>query len=319
MSTASTDTVSPIVEPPRPIHAGLEIGTSKICVAVAEARDDGSLQLLAIGESASRGVRKGEIVDSTEAAECIRHTLDDVEKKVGFSIDRVTVSFSGDLRRLHRTLDCLQSLQLKVDSVVSGAVASAHVIPHDGIDRPTLLIDLGGGVSDYCIMDQRGIWCEGVLLVGGDHLTCDLSIGLKIPVADAEALKISEGSAHLGNDDSETQPNRSLMRRIINLRVREIFEQTRDRIAEHTSGDCVYTQVMLTGGTSQLPGISNVAEEVFLVPIKNLDITKITEDSKKLGSPAYTTAAGLTIIHQQRTRRLKRSTEDLDIPTFLRK
>ena len=61
------------------IHVGLEIGTSKVCAVVAECREDGEVRLLGVGETPSRGVRKGEIVDFEHASNCVREALSDAE------------------------------------------------------------------------------------------------------------------------------------------------------------------------------------------------------------------------------------------------
>ena len=63
------------------IHVGLEIGTTKVCAVVAECREDGEVRLLGVGETPSRGVRKGEIVDFENASNCVREALSDAEEK----------------------------------------------------------------------------------------------------------------------------------------------------------------------------------------------------------------------------------------------
>ena len=77
------------------IHVGLEIGTSKVCAVVAECREDGDVRLLGVGETPSRGVRKGEIIDFENASNCVRDALSDAEEKSDVEIKSVWLSVTG--------------------------------------------------------------------------------------------------------------------------------------------------------------------------------------------------------------------------------
>ena len=375
------------------LYVGLDIGTSKICVAVSERQKDGTLHLLGIGEAHARGIRKGEIVDSAEAAECIRAAILDAENKTNVEIRSVWASITGahlgsmiatgtyflpkerdqvireDLlaaaenidesalpsghlpihgtvqhysidghdftnpyhikgsrlevhlhlihgssSRIHRTLDCLESLQLQVESLVPSSVACTHGVLYGEKYATPLLIDLGGGTTDFTVIRYPGqVLCSGVLAVGGDHITSDLSIGLKLPNAKTEHLKIQEGSALLPTDvDGETiltdhvsgvpscQIDRTTFDTIIHLRVREIFKQIRDRIGsldEGSSHEAILgsiSQILLTGGGSRLRDIAMVAEQVFHCPVSLISATSVIGDPQILQNPAYTTAIGIT-------------------------
>jgi len=378
------------------LYVGLDIGTSKICVAVSERRKDGTLHLLGIGEAHARGIRKGEIVDSAEAAECIRAAILDAENKTNVEIRSVWVSITGahlssmkatgtyilpnerdqviredllaaaenidesalpsghlpihgtvdhysidgqqftNLRgikgsrldahlhlihgsssRIHRTLDCLESLQLQVESLVPSSVACTHGVLYGEKYATPLLIDLGGGTTDFTVIRYPGqVLCSGVLAVGGDHITSDLSIGLKLPNTKTELLKIQEGAAVASDGHSNGkittdnvpgeasyQIDRTSLDAIIHLRVREIFEQIRDciaalpRIASIEGSEGILesvSQVLLTGGGSRLRDIAMVAEQVFHCPVSLVSATSVIGDSQILQNPAYTTAIGIT-------------------------
>lgn len=77
------------------IFVGLEIGTTKICVIVSEGRSDGTISILGVGETPSRGVRKGEIVDLATVTECVREAILDAEDKTNVEIGNVWVAISG--------------------------------------------------------------------------------------------------------------------------------------------------------------------------------------------------------------------------------
>jgi cell division protein FtsA len=430
-----------------PIYVGLDIGTSKICVAVSERQNDGTLHLLGVGEAPSRGIRKGEIVDPAEATECIRAAVLDAKNKTNIEVRSVWASITGahlgsmdstgtcnlpkkrdqviredllsaagniddstlpsghipihgtvdhysidglnftNLRgikgsrleahlhlihsyssRIHRTLDCLKSLQLQVENLVPSSIACTHGVLYGEKYATPLMIDLGGGTTDFTVIRYPGqVLCSGVLAVGGDHITSDLSIGLKLPNTKTELLKIQEGAADASDGSSDgmiTMDNisgepsyeidRTSMDTIIHLRVREIFEQIRDRIAalpriasiEGTEGILEsVSQVLLTGGGSRLRNIAMVAEEVFHRPVSLVSAGSVIGDPPTLQNPAYTTAIGITSHAKETTewnldpeafpkkfarkpvprnfedpdQAVAQPTEDLDIPTFLRK
>ena len=77
------------------IHVGLEIGTTKVCAVVVESRKDGEIRLLGVGESPSRGVRKGEIVDFQNATKCVHDALADAEDRSDLDIKKVWVAVTG--------------------------------------------------------------------------------------------------------------------------------------------------------------------------------------------------------------------------------
>jgi cell division protein FtsA len=257
------------------IFVGLEIGTTKICVVVAEGRSEDQISILGVGETPSRGIRKGEIVDMATAAECVREAILDAEEKTNVEIGNVWVAISGghlrslnnrgihvlphprqieqeDLdqvqtnakeiaippqniflhtilqsyhldgnrnvidplesegmqleadfhivhgmkTRIHNTLRCVESLKLEIEDVVLGSLASAQVVvTQHQKDLGVLVIDIGGGTTDYLIYQDGAVRHSGVLALGGDHITNDISVGLKLPIARAEALKIQEGTS----------------------------------------------------------------------------------------------------------------------------
>ena len=77
------------------ILVGLEIGTSKVCAVVAETRHDGTIKILGVGQTPSRGVRKGEIVDFDTAGKCVREALADAEEKSDVMIRSVFLAVTG--------------------------------------------------------------------------------------------------------------------------------------------------------------------------------------------------------------------------------
>ena len=106
----------------------------------------------------------------------------------------------GVRTRIQNTIRCVKELPLDVEDVVFTAFAAAQVVltPHQK-SLGALVIDMGGGTTDYVLYVDGAVKQSGVLAVGGDHITNDISMGLRIPMTRAEKLKIEEGSTVLGN------------------------------------------------------------------------------------------------------------------------
>ena len=182
------------------------------------------------------------------------------------------------------------------------------MLHHDQKDYGALMIDIGGGTTDYIVYIDGAVRHSGVLALGGDHITSDISVGLRLPIAKAEILKIQEGSATdpAGTEDTvislQNDPrflgcdvSRVALDTIIHLRVREIFELIRRDIESAGEGMMGLVRgVMITGGCSKLRGIVPVAEDIFELPIELTRARNVGGATQIFENPQYSTAIGLT-------------------------
>jgi hypothetical protein len=154
-----------------PIYVGLDIGTSKICVAVSERHNDGTLHLLGVGEAPSIGIRKGEIVDSAEAAECIRAAVFDAENKTNVEIRSVWASITGaHLGSMNAT--GTYNLPKERDRVIrEDLLAAARNI--DESTLPNGHIPIHGTVDHYSIDGHNFANLRGIK---GSHLEAHLHL-----------------------------------------------------------------------------------------------------------------------------------------------
>ena len=366
---------------------GLEIGTWKICVVVGESRPDGAIKILGVGQTPSRGVRKGEIVDFETAMKCVHEAVVDAEQKSDVMIRSVYVAVAGshlqsfnnrgsvilpedrdeigeqdveDVKinarevsipaqnaflhsiiqhyhvdgqngvlnpvgmlgqkleadfhiihgvrtRVQNTIRCVKELPLDVEDVVFGALASAQVVlTQHQKDLGALVIDIGGGTTDYILYADGAVKQSGCLAIGGDHITNDISMGLRIPMARAEKLKIEEGNCVLGNclpgetillkDDSGfagKEIERETLNTIINLRLRETFELLKRRLEEESFINYLGAGIFITGGCSLLNGIDNLAEEIFEMPAHVAHAQTASGLTSAVENPQFSTAIGL--------------------------
>jgi cell division protein FtsA len=213
----------------------------------------------------------------------------------------------GVRTRIQNTIRCVKELPLEVEDVVFTALASAQVVlTQHQKNLGALVIDIGGGTSDYILYVDGAVKQSGVLAVGGDHITNDISMGLRIPMTRAEKLKVEEGSVTLGNalpgetillkDDSGfagKEIERETLNTIIHLRLRETFELMKRKLEEEPFINYIGEGVFITGGCSHLNGIDHLAEEIFELPARVAHAQTMSGLTSAFENPQFSAAIGL--------------------------
>jgi cell division protein FtsA len=213
----------------------------------------------------------------------------------------------GVRNRIQNTIRCVKELPLEVEDVVFGPLAAAQVVlTQHQKNLGALVIDIGGGTTDYIVYVDGAVKQSGVLAVGGDHITNDISMGLRIPMTRAEKLKIEEGSVTLGNclpgetillkDDSGfagKEIERETLNTIIHLRLREVFDLLKRTLDEESFINYVGAGIFMTGGCSQLNGIENLAQEIFEMPAHVAHAQTMSGLTSAFENPQFSTAIGL--------------------------
>ena len=213
----------------------------------------------------------------------------------------------GVKTRMQNTLRCIRESGVEIDEIVVNSLASAQaVLDEHQKELGAIVIDIGGGVTDYIVYENGVVRHSGVLAVGGDHISNDISLGLRIPLTRAEKLKVDEGCARLGvatpgemiilkNDAgfSGKEVEREMLNSIIHARVRENFELIRRQVEQEVALNMLGGGVLLTGGCSLLRGIKEVAEAVFDLPVHLARDAGVSGPKSVLNNPQYSTAIGL--------------------------
>src|SRR5438874_3817529 len=235
---------------------------------------------------------------------------DGVLNPIGMLGERLEADFHiihGVRTRIQNTIRCVKELPLDVEDVVFTAFASAQVVltQHQKI-LGALVIDVGGGTNDYIIYVDGAVKQSGVLAVGGDHITNDISMGLRIPMTRAEKLKTEEGSVTLGNclpgetillkDDSGfagKEIERETLNTIIHLRMLEVFDLLKRKLDEESFMNYVGAGIFITGGCSLLNGIDNLATEIFEMPAHVAQAQTASGLTSAVENPQFSTTIGL--------------------------
>src|SRR6478752_2566192 len=227
----------------------------------------------------------------------------------------------GVRTRIQNSIRCVKELPLDVEDVVFSGLASAQVVlTQQEKDLGALVVDMGGGTTDYVLYSEGAVRQSGCLAVGGDHITNDISMGLRIPMARAEKIKTEEGSCILGNclpgetillkDDSGfagKEIERETLNTIIHLRLRETFELLKRTVEEEPFINYVGAGVFITGGCSLLNGIDHLAGEIFEMPAHVSHAQTLSGLTSAVENPQFSTAIGLVkfaqVMHTDRPAR----------------
>lgn len=247
-----------------------------------------------------------------------------VENPLSKQGDRLEVGYwsvHGDSQTVSDSLRVIQGIDLDVSDMIISSIASGVVLLEESEkENGALVIDIGGGTSDYVLYRKGYIVHTGVVPVGGDHITNDLSIGLRVGRKSAEEFKVKHGRAYYESGDREKtewligdltigdrQYPLSAITKIIEARVGEIFEIIKDELteAEVFIPDEIASGVVLTGGTARLNGIDEAARRIFQIDAR---IAEGPEDvARELRRPEYSTALGLlhyALTGQEESRRV---------------
>jgi cell division protein FtsA len=213
----------------------------------------------------------------------------------------------GVRTRIQNTIRCVKELPLEVEDVVFAPLASAQVVlTQHQKNLGALVIDIGGGTTDYIVYVDGAVKQSGVLAVGGDHITNDISMGLRIPMTRAEKIKIEEGSVTLGNclpgetillkDDSGfagKEIERETLNTIIHLRMLEVLELLKRTLDEESFINYVGAGIFITGGCSLLNGIDHMAQEIFEMPAHVAHAQTMSGLTSAFENPQFSAAIGL--------------------------
>jgi cell division protein FtsA len=202
---------------------------------------------------------------------------------------------------------CIEAAGLTVDGwVLSSLAAGETVLTETEREMGVVVCDIGGGTCDLAIYIEGSVWHTAVITVGGDHLTNDIAQGLHLPAETAESVKRRHGLAAKSMAEGEqafavrpfgqgesVQIRQADLATILEPRVEELFGLVRQEIKRSGYDGLLPAGVVLTGGTSQLPGIRQVASDVLRLPVRQSGPEDLRGLVDQLHSPAFSASLGL--------------------------
>ena len=232
--------------------------------------------------------------------------IEDPIGMIGKKVDLGYWSVDGDDQAIRQALHVITNYAgLEVADLILSSIASSTMMAGPDLRRAgVLVIDLGAGVTDLSLYRHGYVAYTGVIPVGGDHLTGDLSMGLRVLEPYAEKLKIEHGKASPDPSDADedvwiignkTIGDRSIPRKaicdVIHVRIVELFEIISKELGNLLDPAELSGGVLLTGGGSKLPGIEIVATKVLGLPVRKATFTPGIDS--ELATPENATVLGL--------------------------
>ncbi len=202
---------------------------------------------------------------------------------------------------------CVRRCGLEVDAIILEQLASSHaVLTEDERELGVCMVDIGGGTTDIAVFTEGAIRHTAVIPIAGDQVTNDIAMALRTPTQYAEEIKVKYACAltQLAASDEMIKvpsvgdrPARDLSRQslaeVVEPRYEELFTLIRDELRRSGYEDLVAAGVVLTGGTSRMEGVVELAEEIFHMPVRIACPQNVRGLADVVRNPIYSTGVGL--------------------------
>jgi len=222
---------------------------------------------------------------------------------------------TGAVSAAQNIIKCVRRCGLEVDDVILEQLASSYaVLTDDEKELGVCLVDIGGGTTDIAIFTDGAIRHTAVIPIAGDQVTNDIAVALRTPTQYAEEIKIKYACAltQLANPDETIEvpsvgdrPVRRLARQtlaeVVEPRYEELFTLIQAELRRSGFEDLCAAGVVLTGGSSKMEGVTELAEEIFHMPVRMGCPQYVTGLVDVVRNPIFSTGVGLLLFgHQNR-------------------
>ncbi len=204
---------------------------------------------------------------------------------------------------------CIKRCGLEVDDIILEQLASSYaVLTEDEKELGVCMVDIGGGTTDIAIYTDGSIRHTGVIPIAGDQVTNDIAMALRTPMQHAEDIKIKYACALAklaGVDETIKVPSagdrpardlsRQALAEVVEPRYEELFHLVQNEIRRSGFEDLVPAGVVLSGGTSKMEGVVELAEEIFHMPVRIGAPRDVKGLKDIVNNPIYSTGVGLLL------------------------
>ena len=308
------------------LMVGFDLESAYTGISGAHIKGFNSPGIIAIKD---REVSKGDVRRVIEAAKAVAiphdrkvmHVLpqefivddqDGIQEPIGMMGVRLEARIhivTGSITSEQNIIKCTNRTGLDVRKIILEQLASSEaILSPDEKELGVVLADIGGGTTDIVIFSEGNIKHTAVLSLGGNHITGDITVGLRTPVIEAEKIKNKYGCASptmVGQDETIEVPSvggreprivhRRRLYEIIEPRVEEILSLIRRELIKSNCDGLVASGVVLTGGSSLLEGLTEVGERIFELPVRIGYPVGIRGLTEVVNNPLYSTGVGLVL------------------------
>jgi cell division protein FtsA len=224
----------------------------------------------------------------------------------GFRLEIEAHVVTSSTTAIQNLVKCVTGAGVEVDEVALSGLAAAHaVLRANERELGVVLVDIGGGTSDIAIFIDGTVWHTSSLAVGGEYITNDVAIGLRLTSEQAESVKIEHGHARavqvgpderfmIDNGDGGPQSfARWKLAEIIEARVEEMLTMVGQEIKRSGYDGLLPSGVVLCGGVAELPGIQDLGRDVLGLPVRVGSPKNLIGLVDRVGGPAYAASVGL--------------------------
>lgn len=237
---------------------------------------------------------------------------DGIKEPIGMSGIRLEAKVhmvTGSVSAAQNIIKCIRRCGLDVDDIVLEQLASCtSVLTEDEKDLGVLLCDIGGGTTDIAIFADGAIKHTAVIPIAGDQVTNDIAVALRTPTKNAEQIKCEHACAlmQLASDEEtievpsigERSPRKISMQslsEIIEPRYEELMLLVQAELRRSGYEDLITAGVVLTGGSSKVKGLIELAEEIFHIPVRVGIPQHVAGLTDVVQNPIYATGVGLLL------------------------
>ncbi|MGM0556249.1 MAG: cell division protein FtsA [Myxococcota bacterium] len=312
------------------LMAGCEV--NRVCAGIAGGHIKGfnSRGIVAVKDKEVKQTDLARVVDAARAVampmdrkiihvipqEYIIDDQDGIKEPLGMTGVRLEANVhivTASVTSAQNIVKCANACGLEVADIVLEQIASSEaVLSEDEKELGVAVVDIGGGTTDIAIYSQGSLVHTAVLSIGGNHLTNDIAVGLRTPMAEAERIKQKYGCAMTDRVSPEEtievpsvggRPPRVLSRQIlseiIEPRVEEIFAYVGRELKNSGFEDLIASGVVITGGTTILEDMPELAEEVLALPVRRGNPKGVGGLVDVVRNPKFATGVGLVINSSQ--------------------
>ncbi len=216
---------------------------------------------------------------------------------------------TGAVSAAQNIIKCVRRCGLEADDIVLEQLASSYsVLTEDEKDLGVCLVDIGGGTTDLAVFTNGAISHTSVIPIAGDHVTNDIAVALRTPTQNAEEIKVQHACAlgQLANSDETVEVpsvgNRPLRRmsrqtlaEVVEPRYVELFSLVQAELRRSGYERQIVAGIVLTGGSSNMQGVVELAEEVFHMPVRVGTPQYVSGLVELVRNPIYATGVGLLL------------------------